>query len=109
MATSTRIVLYVGNDNCAAWYLDGDLQAQGETHIVTEDMYAYLGVDHRESNEFLRGTHGTATEAAPTLLSIVTYVEQQDNKEGNLRRASKLRVEANEALALAAQLESLYR
>jgi hypothetical protein len=97
------IVFYEGNDGVAAWYQDGRLMGDGELHTILEQVFAEVGVEHRMSNEFLMGTDGRGTAAAPTLAAIELWTGRRADDKAEVAR---LRKEANLALAKAAQIES---
>lgn len=113
MATTDRIVLYTGNDNCAAWYLDGQLMGEGEETVVLEQVFAEVQVQHRVSNEFLRGTTGSGTMAAPTLREAEAYgaklAADEEAYQADRKRVATLRSIADDAQAEIARIEARRR
>jgi len=99
------VVYYEGTDDVGAWYVDGRLMAEGEQHAILEQVFAEFGVEHRMSNEFLRGTAGSATTAAPDLDAITKWTLDQAEREFLANRARELRESADASIAEAAQIE----
>jgi hypothetical protein len=107
------IVFYTTGEDWAAWYLDGKLQDDGHEHNMLEQVFQEVGVEHRVSSEFLRGTAGRQTEAAPTVTEAEAYGTKLAAKEAqrrdDLARAATLLESANEAYAEAARLQARHR
>jgi hypothetical protein len=98
------IVYYEGTDNVGAWYADGQLMAEGEQDVILGQVFAEFGIEHRVSNDFLRGTSGSGTTAAATLADVETWSDEQARREAD-RRAARSRLQVLRSIASDAQAE----
>lgn len=98
--STAKYVIYQGDNEWSALYVDGTLDRVGDHYLVDERLRELLGVETVQSDDFMRG--GDSREhVAPTLHDLYLWSE---NRDALHREAQALR---EQAAALEAQAVAL--
>lgn len=99
-----KLVIYA-HESFAALYVNGELDCASEEYVVVEKALEHLGVDVIRDDVFMRGSRSTA-DTARTLAQVEEYhqVRERDRNEAKL-----LRVQANNLIRQAEELEKKHR
>lgn len=117
-----KLVRYTGPNDWSALYVDGNLETVGDHHNVDERIAELCGVELREGDDFLMGSH-KRIDTADTLDEIETYLREEKghaiwcagHHEGSCRRGKitgtegsprDLRAEAEALLRRAQEIEN---
>lgn len=74
MEESKNLVIYSGDDDWSALYVDGSLEEVGDHYMVIDAALGILGVERVASNDFLRGGD-SREDVASSLDEIEEYRE----------------------------------
>ena len=95
---SDTVIVYQGDADWSAVYLNGKLERVGDHYLADEWIREHFGVQTVQSNDFLRGGNGRA-DVAPTLDDLDAYsidrASRQERAEELRRQAAELEAEAN--------------
>lgn len=101
-----QYVLYTGDAEWDALYIDGQLDLLGDRHHLRSRFIELLGVEVRDSDAYFLGREPKYDNAAETL----SEVEAHEGRPGSEpAQADLLRAQANELLAQADQLDRTAR
>jgi len=103
--TDKKLVVYEGDGEWSALYVDGKLERVGDHYLITECVYSLLGVEIVQDSAFMRGQH-KREGVADTLEELEAYKFERDVR---LERAAQLRADAETLLTQADALEKASR
>lgn len=101
-----QYVLYTGDAEWDALYIDGKLDLLGDRHYTRERFMEILGVELRDTDAYFLGRDPKYDNAAKTLAEVEAY---EGRPGSELARADQLRAQANELLAQADELDKTAR
>lgn len=98
----SAVVVYQGDGEWSAIYLDGKLQRVGDHYLADEWIREHFGVETVQSNDFFLGRGDQRRDVADTVEQIQAYTAE---RSARLAKAYALREQAEALEAEAEQLE----
>lgn len=98
------VVIYEGNDQWSALYVDGRLEYVGDHYNVNEKIHAMFDITVIQSDDFMLGGN-YRSEVARSISEITEYAEEIERKY--VARAQELRNQAYALLDEARQIDGL--
>lgn len=103
---SSRYVLYTGDCEWDALYVDGKLDQLGDRYLIRDRLIELLDVEVHDTEAYFLGREARYENAAQTLEEVRTYEARQRRPLDAAPTAEELRAEARRLLAQAAELEA---
>lgn len=102
--TKSKFVLYSGEDEWSALYVDGVLDIADDHDYVYRRIAELLGVEERYGNAFLMGGN-YQDDVAQTVAEAEAYAAKEDDREQQLRETeARIKLLEAEAASLRASL-----
>lgn len=84
MAENRQVLIYTGDNEWSALYIDGELDTVGDHDVIQARIFGLFDIEHEFSNDFMRG--GTDMDSvAQSLGAVALYKARREAAELEIR------------------------